>query len=202
MLLSTYVYNKFRDVLLCSPKSFGGAYSRRLVLPSVRQFVSLSVCMSHSCPAHNFDIWSRILKLFYRNDHHVETKCHAQHLGPYLEGQGYSATLQQNRVRPITLLFEDGFRKYITEMINILRRRVTHNIWVTTLKVKVTALSCSKIVSGPLLCYLKLDFENISKKWSPYWDDVSCATFGSLPWRSRSQHDLAAKSCPSYYFVI
>jgi len=26
--------------------------------------------------------------------------------------------------------------------------------------------------------------------------------FGSLPWRSRSQHDLEAKSCPAYNFVI
>jgi len=26
--------------------------------------------------------------------------------------------------------------------------------------------------------------------------------FGSLPWRSRSQHDLAAKSCQAHNFVI
>jgi len=31
---------------------------------------------------------------------------------------------------------------------------------------------------------------------------VSRATFGSLPWRSRSQRDLAAKSCPAHNFVI
>jgi hypothetical protein len=36
----------------------------------------------------------------------------------------------------------------------------------------------------------------MSQRWSPYLDDVSHATFGSLPWRSRSQHDLAAKSYP------
>jgi len=64
--------------------------------------------------------------------------CHAQHLGPYLEGQGHSATLQQNRVRPITLLFEVRFRTYFTEMITMLRRHVAHNIWVAALKVKVT----------------------------------------------------------------
>jgi hypothetical protein len=29
--------------------------------------------------------------------------------GRYLEGQGHSMTLQQNRVWPITLLFEVGF---------------------------------------------------------------------------------------------
>jgi len=95
----------------------------------------------------------KILKLFYRNDHHVETTCRTQNLGPWLEGQGHSATLQQNRVRPITLLFEVGFQKYFT-------------------------------------------------KWSPYWGDMSHATCRSLLWRSRSQIDLAAKSCPAHNFVI
>ena len=69
------------------------------------------------------------------------------------------------------------------------------------MKVKVTAWPCSKIVSGPQLRYVKSDFRNISQKWSPYWDDVSCATLGSLPWRSRSQDDLAAKSCLAHNFV-
>jgi len=31
---------------------------------------------------------------------------HVQHLGRYIEGQGHIMTLKQNRVRPITLLFE------------------------------------------------------------------------------------------------
>jgi len=34
------------------------------------------------------------------------------------------------------------------------------------------------------------------------WGDVSRAKFASLPWRSRSQRDLAAKSCPAHNFVI
>ena len=57
-----------------------------------------------------------------------------QNLGPYLKGQGQSMTLQQNRVRPITLLlvFEVGFQKYFTEMITILRRCVARKIWVAT----------------------------------------------------------------------
>jgi len=59
--------------------------------------------------------------------------------GRYLEGQGHSMTLQQNRVRPITWLFEFGFYNYYTEMITILSGRVGHNIRVATLKVKVTA---------------------------------------------------------------
>jgi len=195
---------------LCSPKDFGGAYSRRLVCLSVRQSVSPSVCQSvspsvrpyDSCPANNFVIWSRISKLFYRNDHHIDTTCRAQHLGPYLEGQGHSATLQQNRVRPITLLFEVRFQKICTEMITILIRRVAYNIWVPTLKIKVTARPCSKIMSSQKLFYLKSDFETISQKWSLYWDDVSHTTFGLLLLRSRSQHDIAAKSCPAHNFVI
>jgi hypothetical protein len=82
---------------------FGGAYSRQVVCPSVRTYVP------NSCPAHNFVSWSRILKIFHINDHHIETTCRTQHLGRYLEGQGHGMTLQHNHVRPITLLFEVGF---------------------------------------------------------------------------------------------
>jgi hypothetical protein len=105
------------------------------------------------CLAHNFVIWSWILQLFHRNDHHIETTCHVQHLGRYLEGQCHSMTLHQNCVQPITMLFEVGFF-------------------------------------------------NFSQKWSPYWDDMLHATFGSLPWKSMSQHDLAAKLCPAHNYVI
>ena len=94
--LRAFLQSLLNHRLLCSPKNFGGTYSRRLVCPSVRPCVRTS----HSCPAHNFVIWSGNWKLFYRNDHHVETTCRAQ-------------------------------------------------IWVPTLKVKVTVRPCSKIVSGP-----------------------------------------------------
>jgi len=155
-----------------------------------------------SCPANNFVIWSRISKIFHRNDHHIETTCRAQHLSHYLEGQGHSMTLQQNPVRPITLLFEVRFRNNFTERITILRRRVACNIWAATLKVKFTAWPFSKVVSGPKLCYLKSDFRNILHNWSPYWHELSRGTFGSLPWRSRSQHDLSAKLFTAHNFVI
>ena len=90
---------------------------------------ALSVCPSVPfVSTQNFVIWSRISKLFHRNDHHVETSCHAQHLGPYLEGQGHSVTLQQNRVRPIISLFKVGFWNYFTEMTTMLRRHVVRNI--------------------------------------------------------------------------
>jgi hypothetical protein len=49
---------------------------------------------------------------------------------------------------------------------------------------------------------MKSDFTTFSQKWSPYWDDVSGAKIWSRPWRSRSQHDLAAKSYPAHNFVI
>jgi len=110
----------------------------------------------NSCPPHNLVIWSRILQLFHRNDHHIETTC-------------------------------------------------PNNIWVDTLKVKVTAWPCNKFLSPHnLVENLKLDFTTVSQKWSPYnyWDHVSRKTFGSIPWRSRSQHDLAAKTCPAHNFVI
>jgi hypothetical protein len=56
--------------------------------------------------------------------------CCVQHLGRYLEGQGHSMTLQQNRVQSITSLFEVGCNNYFTEMITILRQCVAHHIWV------------------------------------------------------------------------
>jgi len=64
---------------------------------------------------------------------------HAHYLGRYLEGQGYSMTLKQNCVRPITSLFLVGFKNYFTEIITILRRHDASKIWIATLKVKVTA---------------------------------------------------------------
>ena len=67
-------------------------------------------------------------------------------------------TFQQNSFRPITLWFEVEFYNYFTGMIPILRQRVVCNIWVATLKAKVTAWPCSKILSAPKLCYLKSDF--------------------------------------------
>ena len=102
---------------LCSPKKFGEAYSPKVVRPSVSPSVSLYV--PNSCLAHNFVIWSRILKLFHRNDHHIEMTCRAHHLGRYLEGQGHSMTLQRNCVRPITLLFEVGFYSYFWQTTSL-----------------------------------------------------------------------------------
>jgi len=43
------------------------------------------------------------------------------------------------RVRPITLLVKVGFQNNFAEMITILGVCVARNIWVTTVKVKVTA---------------------------------------------------------------
>ena len=63
------------------------------------------------CPAHNFVIWSPILKLFHRNDHYIETPCGKQNLGRYLDGQGHIITLKQKQVLPITLLFEGRIYK-------------------------------------------------------------------------------------------
>ena len=52
------------------------------------------------------------------------------------------------RVRPITSLFKVGFQNYFTEMTTMLRRRAARNIWIPTVKVKVRARPCCKIVSG------------------------------------------------------
>jgi len=102
-----------------------------------------------SCPANNFVIWSQILQLIDIIDHHIDTTCRAQHLGHYLEVQGHRMTFQHNCILSITSLFEVIFKNYFTEMITMMRRCVAHNIWVATLKVKVTVWPFSKIVSGP-----------------------------------------------------
>jgi len=49
----------------------------------------------------------------------MKTTCRMQHLGCYLEGQGHSMTLQQNRVRPITLLFEVGYYNYFWQTTSL-----------------------------------------------------------------------------------
>jgi len=60
--------------------------------------------------------------------------------------------LQQNRVRPITLLFEVRFRNNFTEIINIIRRSVGCNIWAITLKVKVKTVLFATTFDKILLC--------------------------------------------------
>jgi len=74
---------------------------------------------------------------------------------------------QQTNFRPITLWFKVEFYNYFTGMITILRQYVTCNIWVATFKAKITAGPCSKIVSGPTLCYLKSDFTTTFDKQLP-----------------------------------
>ena len=64
-------------------------------------------------------IWSQILQLFHRNDHHIETTCRVQHLGCYREGQGHSMILHQNRVWPKTLLFEVRFYNYFWQTTSL-----------------------------------------------------------------------------------
>jgi hypothetical protein len=108
--------------------------ARNITVVTLKVKVTAWPWTKKSYPAHYLVIWSWILKLFYRNDHRIKTMCRAQHLGRYREGQGHSMTLNKNRVRPITSLFEVGFYNYFTEMITILRRWGTCNIWVTTLK--------------------------------------------------------------------
>ena len=70
-------------------------------------------------PITLFVIWSRILQLFHRNDHHIETTCRVQHLGCYLEGQGHSMTLHQNRVWPKTLLFKVRIYNYFWQTTSL-----------------------------------------------------------------------------------
>jgi len=116
-----------------------------------------------SCPANNFVIWSLILNLSHRNDHHIETLCQKQHLGRYLEGQGHSMTLQQKSFWPLTLWFKVGVYNYLTEIITILR-------WcVTTLSI---VWLCVYYTAVTKYCYLNSQFQ-----WSTRRRNVSILYF-------------------------
>ena len=80
-----------------------------------------SMTKAKLCPAHNFVIWSLNFKTMSQKwSPYMETTCHEQDVGRYFESQGHSMTLQQNRVSPITWLFEVWFFNYFTELITIL----------------------------------------------------------------------------------
>jgi len=131
-----------------------------------------------SCPAHNFVIWSRISKIFHRNDYHIATTCHTQHLGCYIEGQGHSMTFQQNCFRLITLLFEVDLKTislewspYWDDVPSATFRLLP---WRSRWQQDLTANSClayNFVIWSRILQFLH--------KWSSYWD-VSRATFWSL----------------------
>ena len=76
-----------------------------------------------SCPPHNLVIWSLILQLFHKKITILRRRVAHNILVDTLKI--VTAWLQQNHVRPISLLFEVGFYKYFTEMITILRLFVT-----------------------------------------------------------------------------
>ena len=77
--------------------------------------------------------------------------------GSLFECQCHSMTFQHNCARPITSLFEVLFKNFSHKWSSCWDD-VPCTILVATLKVKVTAWPCSKVVSGSKLCYLKSDF--------------------------------------------
>jgi hypothetical protein len=141
------------------PKIFWGAYSRRVVRQSVPNL----------CQAHNFVIWSRILKLFHRKDR-------------YLEGQVHSMTLIAAKSCPTNNFF-------VWSRILKLFHRNDHHIKMTCraehlgryLEGEGHSMTLQQNRVRPITLLFKSDLATISQKWSPYWDDVSGATFGSLP---------------------
>jgi len=59
-----------------------------------------------------------LCRTFYVSMHILRSRSGVQHLGCYLEGQGHSMTLQQNRVWPKTLLFEVWFYIYFWQTLS------------------------------------------------------------------------------------
>ena len=60
----------------------------------------------------------------------------------------------------------------------------------------------SRIRVRPITLLVKVGFQNNFAEMITILGVCVARKFGSLPWRSRSQNDLAAKSCPAYNFVI
>ena len=73
-------------------------------------------------------------------------------------------TLQQSRVRPITLLFEVRFRNYFTEMTTMLKRRVERNILSPYLEGQGLSATLQQNRVRPITLLFKVGFENISQK--------------------------------------
>jgi len=87
------------------------------------------------------------------NDHHVETTCHAQHLGATLKVKVTVGPFSQNSFRPITLWFEVEFYNYFTGMITILKQLV-----MCYLEGHGHSMTLQQNRVWPKLCYLKLYF--------------------------------------------
>jgi len=126
--------------------------------------LTLSSASGYKQTLQNVFIIACLIDLLQSIDHFHILVCSPNNFGGAYSRRLVRLSVSPIRVRPITLLFEVGFRNYFTEMTTMLKQSVPRNICVPTLKVKVTAQPFSKIVSGQLLCYLKSVFENISKK--------------------------------------
>ena len=109
-------------------------------------------------------------------------------------------TFKLNRVRPITSIFEVLFKNYLNDHHDETTYRAQH--LGRYLKGQGHSMTFKQNSFRPITFLFEVEFYNYLQEWSPYWDNVSRATFGLLPWRPRSQHDLATKSCLAQNFVI
>ena len=111
-------------------------------------------------------------------------------------------TLHQNCVRPITSLFEVGFRKYFTEMIPILRWCVAAQHLGCYLEGQGHSMTFQQNCVRPITLLFEVRFYNYFT-WmiTILRRRVECK-FRLLHWRSRSQQYLTAKSCRALNFVI
>ena len=110
------------------------------------------------------------LIIFRRNDPHIETPCYAQHLVCYLIGQGYSLTLKQNRVRPITSLFEVGLKNHFYRNDPHIETTCYTQHLVCYLTGQGHSMTLKQNLFGPYLSYLKSEFTFYSQKRSTYKD--------------------------------
>jgi len=192
--LGVFVFSRhIWSYLLCSPKNFGGAYSRRLVRPSVSPSVRPIRVRPFSklFPAHSFVIWSWFKNYFTWMITILRWRVVCKfRLLPWRSRSQQDLTAKSCPAYNF-IIWSRILHFFYINVHHIETCRVIH--FGRFLKVKVTAWPFSIIVSGPQLSFLKSYLKTISHEWSPCWDDVLRTTFGSLPWRSRSQYDLSAK---------
>jgi len=121
---------------------------------------------------------------------------------PYLKGQGHSMTLQQNRVRHITSLFEVGFQNYFTEMITILRRSVARKILLPTLQGQCHSATLQQNRVRPITSFFEVGFQNYFTEMITILRRSVARNICVPTFKVKAQLDLAAKSCSAHNFVI
>jgi len=120
--------------------------------------------------------------------------CHAQHLSHYLEGQGHSMTLQQNRVRPITLLFEVNLKPFHINDHQIETMCHAQHLGCY-LEGQGHSMTFQQNNFQPITLLFEVEYYNYFTGMVTILRQCVMCNIWVATLRPRSQHDLVAKSC-------